>query len=198
MTGQVTDPISWWAEEMPDEPAIVFGESAVSYAGLDGWLGRVAARYAEAGIDVGDRVGVIGPNCLEWCVAALGVIRAGAILVPLNMRLTADELADLVEGSTPKLVVAEAGPLTETMTGVAARGPGFELAGLSFVDGLRTGSAAPFRRAVEPDQPAVIVYTSGTTAKPKGVIFSHATTQNFIFEWSLVEPDFTTGMRLLM
>ena len=84
------------------------------------------------------------------------------------------------------------------MTGVAARGLGFELAGLSFVDGLRTGSAAPFRRAVEPDQPAVIVYTSGTTAKPKGVIFSHATTQNFIFEWSLVEPDFTTGMRLLM
>ena len=54
------------------------------------------------------------------------------------------------------------------------------------------------RPEVDTDQPAVIVYTSGTTAKPKGVIFSHRTTLNFIFEWSLVEPDFTTGMRLLM
>jgi fatty-acyl-CoA synthase len=197
MTAQVTDPISWWAREMPDERAIVCGEDAVSYAELDGWISRVAARYAERGIEVGDRIGVIGPNSLQWCVAALGAIRAGAILVPLNMRLVADELADLVEGSTPSLVVAEA-TLTATMEGVAGRGHPFELADLSFVDELRAGPATPFRRDVDPDQPAVVVYTSGTTAKPKGVIFSHTTTLNFIFEWSLVEPDFTRGMRLLM
>lgn len=197
MTAQVTDPISWWAKEMPGEPAIVFGDDAVSYADLDGWISRVAAHYAEGGIGVGDRVGVIGPNSLQWCVAALGAIRAGAILVPLNMRLVADELADLVEGSTPSLVVAEA-TLTATMEGVAGRGHSFELVDLSFVDGLRAGPVTPFRRDVDPDQPAVVVYTSGTTAKPKGVIFSHTTTLNFIFEWSLNEPDFTTGMRLLM
>jgi fatty-acyl-CoA synthase len=199
MTAQVTDPISWWATEIPDERAIVCGEDAVSYAELDGWVSRVAAAYAERGIEVGQRVGLIGPNSLQWCVAALGAIRAGAILVPLNMRLVVDELAELVEGSTPTLVVAES-TLTTTMEAVAARGHGFELADLSFVDGRRDGPrpAVPFRREVDPDQPAVVVYTSGTTAKPKGVIFSHATTLNFISEWSLVEPDFTRGMRLLM
>jgi len=198
MTAQVTDPISWWAKEMPAAPAIVFEGRAVSYAELDGWLDRVAARYAGTGIAVGDRVGVIGSNSLRWCVAALGAIRAGAILVPLNMRLVADELADLVAGSTPTLVVAEGGPLTETMAGIAARAQRFELVDLAFVDELRTGPDAAFRRDLDPDQPAVIVYTSGTTAKPKGVIFSHTTTLDFIFEWSLIEPDFTTGMRLLM
>jgi fatty-acyl-CoA synthase len=198
MTAQVTDPISWWAREMPDEPAIVFSGTAVSYAELDGWLDRVATRYADAGIDVGDRVGVIGSNSLQWCAAALGALRAGAILVPLNMRLVADELADLVEGSEPTLVVAERGPVTETMERVAARAHPFDLLDLSFVDELRAGPAVAVRREVDPAQPAVIVYTSGTTAKPKGVIFSHITTLNFIAEWSLVEPDFTRGMRLLM
>jgi fatty-acyl-CoA synthase len=198
MTGQVTDPISWWAKEMPDEPAIVFQGTAVSYAELDGWLHRVAARYADSGIAVGDRVGVIGSNSLRWCVAALGAIRAGAILVPLNMRLVADELADLVEGSEPTLVVVEPGPLTATMESVAARAHPFDLLDLTFVDELRDGPAVTFRLEVDPAQPAVIVYTSGTTAKPKGVIFSHTTTFNFVAEWALVEPDFTRGMRLLM
>jgi acyl-CoA synthetase (AMP-forming)/AMP-acid ligase II len=132
MAALVTDPISWWAQEMPDEPAIVFGGTVVSYAELDGWLGRVAAWYAEAGVAVGDRVGVIGSNSAAWCVAALGVIRAGAVLVPLNVRLRADELADLVEGSTPRVVVAESGAPAETMKGLAAGPHRFELVDLSF------------------------------------------------------------------
>ena len=198
MTAQVTDPISWWAKEMPGEPAIVFDNAAVSYAELDGWLDRVAARYAAAGVEVGDRVGVIGSNSLRWCVAALGALRAGAILVPFNVRLVPDELADLVEGSAPAIVVAEFGAATELIREVAGRGHPVELLDLSFVDEVRSGPSAPFRRDVDPAQPAVIVYTSGTTAKPKGVIFSHTTTFNFIAEWALVEPDFTRGMRLLM
>jgi len=199
MTAMATDPISWWAQEMPHERAIVVGDAAVSYGELDGWVSRVAAGYAERGVGVGDRVGVIGSNSLQWCVAALAVIRVGAILVPLNMRLVVDELDDLVAGSTPVLVVAEDGPLTTTMEAVAARGRTFDLVGLSFVDQFRRpGPDSTFRRDVDPDQPAVIVYTSGTTAKPKGVIFSHTTTFNFIFEWSLVEPGFCRGMRLLM
>ena len=153
MTALVTHPISWWAQETPHERAIVVGDAVVSYGELDGWVSRVAARYAERGVGVGDRVGLIGSNSLQWCVAALGVIRAGAILVPLNMRLVVDELDDLVQGSTPALVVAEDGPLTTTMEAVAARGRAFDLVGQSFVDQLRRpGPDSDFRRAVDPDQ----------------------------------------------
>src|SRR5438445_697550 len=122
MAAQLTDPIRWWARDLPDQPAVVVGDARVSYAELDQWLDRVAARYAEAGVAVGDRVGVIGSNCLEWCVAALGAVRAGAVLVPLNVRLVAGELADLVAGSTPALVVVEGGPLVDTMKDVSSRG----------------------------------------------------------------------------
>jgi fatty-acyl-CoA synthase len=199
MGAQVTDPISWWARAIPDEPAIVVGEARVDYGELDGWLDRVAARYVDLGVAAGDRVGVIGSNSLEWCVAALGAIRAGAILVPLNARLVAGELAELIAGCTPSLVVAEAGPLAETMKDVASRAHPFDLVELSFAAELRSGPSRPFARPdVGADQPAVVVYTSGTTAEPKGVIFTHRTTMNFIFEWALVEPDFTKGMRLLM
>ena len=71
MTMLVTDPISWWAQEMPDERAIVVGDAAVSYGELDQWVSRVAARYAERGVAVGDRIAVIGSNSLQWCVAAI-------------------------------------------------------------------------------------------------------------------------------
>jgi len=194
----ITGPISWWARDMPDEPAIVVGDARVSYGELDGWLDRVAGRYAETGVRVGDRIGVIGSNSLEWCVAALAAVRLGAILVPLNARLVAGELAELVDGSTPSLVVAETGPLFDTMKDVRARGHRFELVELSFVNDVRAGPTRAVQADVGADDPAVVVYTSGTTAKPKGVIFTHRTTLNFIFEWSLVEPDFTKGMRLLM
>jgi fatty-acyl-CoA synthase len=197
MTSQVTDPIVSWGREIPDEAAIVFGGRAVTYRELDGWTGRVAARFAAAGVDVGDRVGVIGANSVEWCIAALGVLRAGAILVPLNVRLLRGELAGLVADATPKLVVADADRVA-TMQGISAAGPHFDVVDQSFVTEVREGDARPFRRAVDASSPAVIVFTSGTTAKPKGVVFSHATTLGFIFEWSLIEPDFTRGMRLLM
>lgn len=197
MTTQVTDPIVAWGREIPDEAAIVFGGAAVTYRELDGWTARVAARFAAAGVEAGDRIGVIGPNSVEWCVAALGALRAGAILVPLNARLVAAELADLLADATPTLVVADPDHLA-TMKEVTASGAGCDVVELSMVSDLREGPAEPFRRTVDPSSPAVIVFTSGTTAKPKGVVFTHATTLNFIFEWSLVEPDFTRGMRLLM
>jgi fatty-acyl-CoA synthase len=197
MAGMVTDPIAWWAKQQPDEPAISFSGSVVTYRELDAWTAAVGADFAGRGLEVGDRVAVAGGNSLEWCVAALGALRAGAILVPLNIRLVTDELAYLVGETAPKLVLADAGR-RDLMKEVASRGHDFELVDLESVAEFRGAAPSGFRRDADPEAPAVIVFTSGTTARPKGVIFSHESTLNFIFEWSLIEPDFTRGMRLLL
>jgi fatty-acyl-CoA synthase len=197
MTAQVTDPIVWWGKEMPDQPAIVFQGTTVTYGELDSWTARVAAHYAAAGVEVGDRVGLIGANSVEWAVAALGAFRAGATLVPLNLRLLPDELADLVSDSTPLVVVADA-DRAEVMKDIASRRHQFAIIDLSFVSELREGAYSPFRRDVDASSPLLVVFTSGTSAKPKGVVFTHRTALDFMFEWSLIEPDFTRGMRLLL
>jgi fatty-acyl-CoA synthase len=197
MTGLVTDPIAWWAKLQPDEPAISFSGSVVTYRELDAWTAAVGADFAARGVEIGDRVAVAGGNCLEWCVAALGALRAGAILVPLNIRLVVDELSYLVGETAPKIVLADA-DRRELMKDVASHGHAFELVDLESVTEFRDAAPSAFRREADPKSPAVIVFTSGTTARPKGVIFSHESTLNFIFEWSLIEPDFTRGMRLLL
>ena len=194
---QITDPVVWWGKEIPGEPAIVFEGSTLTYGELEAWTGRVAARFAEAGVGVGDRVGLIGANSVEWCVAALGAFRAGATLVPLNVRLLPDELADLVADSTPGVVVADAARMG-VMKDLASRGHDFELLELSFVADLRVGPDRPFRRDIDPSSPLLIVFTSGTSAKPKGVVFTHQMAASVLLEWSLIEPDFTRGMRQLL
>src|SRR5688500_11479360 len=136
MTGLVTDPIAWWAKAQPETVAISFGGDTVTYRQLDAWTAAVGADFEARGLDVGDRVAVAGGNCLEWCVAALGALRAGAILVPLNIRLVAEELSYLVSETGPRLVLADAAR-TDLMKHVASRGHDFELIDLESVASFR-------------------------------------------------------------
>lgn len=198
MTALVTDGLSWWSQETPDVTAIVFdGSDRVSYRELDLWTAAVAHELIENhGIQPGDRVGIIGVNSLEWTIAALGALRAGAILAPYNQRFVADELLHLVANSEPKIVFAGA-EHRERMEMVRDRHP-YELLPLEPIAEMRGRETPPLSAPkVDPDQPAVIVYTSGTTALPKGVIFSHRTTLSFIFEVGLMEPVLRPGVRML-
>src|SRR5487761_1403828 len=196
MTMQVTDPLRWWADNTPDQPAIVFdGRDTVSYRQLDDWSDRVAHRLVETGVAPGDRVGIVGPNSLEWCAGALGALKAGAITTPYNHRFRGGELRYLLANSEPKVVLADPGHLE--IFGEIADGS-YELLSLEVVGGLRLGDRHAFDRVeIDPDQPAVIVYTSGTTANPKGVIFTHRTIFAFILEYGLMEPSLTRGFKMI-
>ena len=200
----VTDPLRYWARNVPDERAIVFdggdggdGGDTVTYGELDAWSDNVAGALIDAGVAPGDRVGIVGPNSLEWCAAALGALKAGAVVAAYNHRLLAPELRYLVVDSDPSLVIAAEGHRPRLEEVVAAGRP-ITIFSLDVVVSLR---AAPRRRvptiAVDPDQAAVIVYTSGTTSHPKGVVFTHRTTFSFIFEWSLMEPAYQRGARMI-
>ena len=109
MTLLVTDPLRWWAENIPDEPAIVFnGQNTVTYGELNRWTDCVAQLLVERGVRPGHRVGIVGVNSLEWCAGALGASKAGAIVAPYNHRLVANELRYLIANSDPSVLLVGA------------------------------------------------------------------------------------------
>src|ERR1700757_1895830 len=108
MTELVTDGLSYWARQSPERAAIVFdGTDTIDYPTLDRWTDSAALHLATAGLHPGDRVGIIGDNSLEWVVSAIGALKIGVVVVPLNNRFTLAELRYLIEDSTPSLVLAD-------------------------------------------------------------------------------------------
>src|SRR5690625_4119351 len=94
----VTDALEGWKRLSPDEPAIVFdGHDVVTFKEVDEWTDNAAHVVKKLGISKGDRVGILGNNSLEWIVAGIGALKAGAVVVPLNERFVADELAYMVQ-----------------------------------------------------------------------------------------------------
>ena len=189
MSGTVIDALTWWARISPEQIAIDFDGDPVTYEQLNTWADGVAAMLADARVVPGDRVSIVGPNTLEWCVAALAAFKVGAIAAPFNHRMVARELGDLIGDCEPSVVFCDealAGRLEE----VQALGAAFILKSLQRdVAPLRGSQHAPVpNRAVDLADPTAIVYTSGTTGKPKGVIFTHATIAGEMHEWHLVEP----------
>lgn len=198
MTMLVTDPIRYWAVRTPDVSAIVFdGRDRISYRELDEWTDRTAHFLREAGVKPGDRVGIVGANSSEWCVGAIGALKVGAIVAPYNHRFRGPELRYLMENSEPALVLADPAHL-ELLAQAKPVGSEAVFTSLTAVGDLRNAAAQPFARVdVRPDEAAVIVYTSGTTSNPKGVIFTHRTIFGFIFEYGLTEPAMGQGVKML-
>jgi fatty-acyl-CoA synthase len=164
----------------PADIALSQGARAVSYAELAARVGRLAAALAERGVGKGDRVAYLGFNDIATFEVFFAAARLGAIFVPFNTRLSAPEIAYLVADAQPTVlvygpeladVVAEIDPAGHgvgTVVSLAGAGDGTYL-------GLHTD--APCLRPVVDvalDDDAVILYTSGTTGKPKGAVLTHA------------------------
>lgn len=91
-------------ERYPDVEAVVEGRTRVSYAELGARVERAAAACLANGVEPGDRVAIWAPNSLDWIVAALGAVSAGAVLVPLNTRFKGMEAADVLRRSGARLL----------------------------------------------------------------------------------------------
>jgi fatty-acyl-CoA synthase len=151
----------------PDQPAPSLGE--LSYAEIGALARRQAAKLDELGIGFGDRVAVVSHNSARLLTSFFGVAGHGRVLVPVNFRLRPDEVSYIVEHSGARVLYVDP-ELDETLAGVTAEH--------RFVIGEDSDMFAPEGvepTAWEPDEGATasINYTSGTTARPKGVQITH-------------------------
>jgi len=163
------------AQRSPDAPAIRLGGVAVSYAELDDRSARLATLLGEKGVKPGDRVGVMLPNVPEFPVAYYGVLRAGGVVVPMNVLLKRREIAFYLEDSGAKLLLAWHGFAEEARGGAAEAGAELiEVEPAAFAATLAELEPTPALAATAEDDTAVILYTSGTTGKPKGAELTHA------------------------
>ena len=170
------------ARDRPDAPALVFRGRTTSYEQLDDAVGRAAAAFVAGGIGPGDRVALMLGNVPEFVYALYGAWRAGAVAVPLNVMLTAEEVGYMLADSGAKAVVTQMGFLP-TILAVRDRladlqrvfvvaGPPVPSGTVSFEQSM--GAHRPIRDTTEsPDGLALIQYTSGTTADPKGAMLGH-------------------------
>ncbi|MEU6642863.1 FadD3 family acyl-CoA ligase [Saccharomonospora sp. NPDC046836] len=159
-----------------DAEAIVDGPLRITFAQLAERVRVAAGAFAVAGIEQGDRAAIWAPNSAEWIIAAFGLVTAGGVLVPVNTRFKAEEAGDIIRRSGAKAVLVEKGFLGMDF----AAPPGVPVIDLRS-DFLASGS--PFERTVSGQDIADIVFTSGTTGRPKGVMMNHLQTLRLYAEW---------------
>jgi fatty-acyl-CoA synthase len=167
----------------PSMPALITEDAVWTYTELADAVEAFAAYLSDCGIGFGDRVALLGINSAEYVCSLLGIFRAGAIAVPLNHRLQRDELAYLLRNSGAVAAVADSEFLAALDDVTAGRNmsarvqlyaPVSPSAWLSFQEIQRRYQGRKFPAAeVQPGDIQRIMYTSGTTSRPKGVIVTH-------------------------
>jgi len=159
----------------PDAPAVKLENAVLSYAALDEASARVAGLLAARGVRAGDRVGIMLPNVPYFPVVYYGILRLGAVAVPMNVLLKGRETAFYLKDAGAKAVFAWTDCSEHARSGAAVAGAECIDVDTGVFDQLLT-TVEPLRQLVprEDDDSAVILYTSGTTGTPKGAELAHA------------------------
>lgn len=178
------------ADRFGDAEAVVDGALRLSFTEVVNRIRCAAGAFADFGIEKGERVAMWAPNSAEWMIAAFGVLTAGGVLVPVNTRFKTEEAADVIGRSGAKAVLVQDGFLGQDYSAPAGV-PVIDLKS----DFLCTGS--PFQRHVDGEDISDVIFTSGTTGRPKGVMMNHRQNLRLYAEWCEL-ADLREGDRYLM
>jgi acyl-CoA synthetase (AMP-forming)/AMP-acid ligase II len=195
------------AAQWPGEEAIVDGATRLTWADLGAHMSRAARAFQASGVGPGDRVAIWAPNSLDWIVASLGVYAAGGVLVPVNTRFKGGEAAHVLRTAGAKLLLTVTDflgadylgmlggepELRERVERVVLSGPPGDAT--SWRDFLRraddradhvVGDSDPLEAetALGPDSISDIIFTSGTTGRPKGAVLTHGASTRSYVTWS--------------
>jgi fatty-acyl-CoA synthase len=166
----------------PDRVALISVETGerLTYAQLNDRAIAAAAMILDAGLHPGDRAGLLAQNSIDFIALFFGALKAGVIVVPLSTRATAHELSIIAADCGMKILFHD--------------GSAPELDGVTLIELDLHRSARPLpHRVIDPESIACLLYTSGTTGKPKGVMIPHrqlfANGYNTAMNWGLREDD---------
>ncbi len=185
----MTETPDWLAHRAASTPrrwALRDGERRWTFAELDARASALAVWLRDRGVVPGDTVAILGANSLVYAVAVHAVARLEATLVPLNARLTGDELAWLLSDAAARLLLHD--EAFEPLARAAASAAGAVAIPLPDPDSLPSGE--PVRGRFRLEAPHTIVYTSGTTGRPKGAVLTFG---NHL--WSAMGSALNLGLR---
>ncbi|HKX30429.1 MAG TPA: amino acid adenylation domain-containing protein, partial [Blastocatellia bacterium] len=186
----LTELIEAQVRRSPEAPAVVFGARELNYRELNARANRLAHLLIKEGVEPEDVVALAVPRSLEMIVALLGILKAGAAYLPLDLDYPAERLAFMLEDS------ASVGLITTAE--IAARLPAGPRRWLLDRSDLtdREPASSPAADPAKPSQAAYVIYTSGSTGAPKGAVIEHAAVVNRL-EWMRLHYGISPGDRIL-
>lgn len=176
----LNDNLKYSAARFPNRTAYTYLYETTTYADLDSFVDSAASGLSAGGIKKGDKVAIILGNCPEFIIAYYGILRAGAVVVPINPSYTLGEISYILSNSQAKAVIADSSleaiisPLKEELENlkmvIYTDSIEFEWTWERLILDSNEKNESP---SIQEDDLAVILYTSGTTGKPKGAMLSH-------------------------
>jgi long-chain acyl-CoA synthetase len=176
--GSIPELIQLQATEQPARVALIAGDERLDFAGLDALMDRVAAAAQRDGIGPGSVVAIVASTSIAYVATYLGIVRAGASVAPLQPSATPDQLAAMLDDAGARLVfLDEAAARSLDLATRPIRCASVALDGSPsrppFTGWLAPAGVAPSPVPLEPGEPFNLIYSSGTTGTPKGIVQSH-------------------------
>ena len=176
--GVITEFLRRHARQRPAHRALAEGSQKLDYAGLDELMDRTACALQREGLKPGDSIAICASMSIAYAAVFLGALRAGVVVAPLAQGSTAASLARMIQDAGAKLLFTDAAVAASLEPAHASAVPRITLdqssAGSPLADWLSEPGAEPVPVLIAPGSPFNIIYSSGTTGEPKGIVQPHA------------------------
>lgn len=177
--GLLTTLIELQAERRPDHPALIAEDRVVTYRELSEQSARAASALANTGFQAGDVAAICATTSIEYALAFVGILYAGGVVAPLAPSATAESLQGMLEDCAARVLFLD-NPVAQHLSTLKRASHAQRVAldgsdgGIAFYVWLQSGDDRPLPVTVSPDHPFNIIYSSGTTGTPKGIVQPHS------------------------